>query len=110
MRMCPDLHFELEPILGILPFDSVVDAWVDTGQDFMDDSGGFKMGVEGSELLLLLTSYWDGFPNFPLCILLLVQCGWSLYCLIIFLPLGVVFKGNTLLGTPIFLSNMTLPR
>lgn len=72
--------------------------------------GGFKMGVEGSELLLHLTSYWEGFPNFPLCILFLVRCWWSLYCLIIFLPLGVVFKGNTLLGAHIFLSNMTLPR
>lgn len=28
-----------------------MDAWVDTGQDFMDDSGGFEMGVEGSGIL-----------------------------------------------------------
>ncbi|KAK4360092.1 hypothetical protein RND71_022321 [Anisodus tanguticus] len=50
-RTCSYPHFELEPILRILPFSSVVDAWVDTGQDFMNDSGGFEMGLEGSDNL-----------------------------------------------------------
>ncbi|KAH0679859.1 hypothetical protein KY284_020944 [Solanum tuberosum] len=31
-KTCSYLHFELEPLLDILPFGSVVDAWVDTGQ------------------------------------------------------------------------------
>ncbi|KAG5583898.1 hypothetical protein H5410_044332 [Solanum commersonii] len=31
-KTCSYLHFELEPILDILPFGSVEDAWVDTGQ------------------------------------------------------------------------------
>ncbi|WMV14208.1 hypothetical protein MTR67_007593 [Solanum verrucosum] len=31
-KTCSYLHFELEPLLDILPFGSVVDAWVDIGQ------------------------------------------------------------------------------
>ncbi|KAK4367820.1 hypothetical protein RND71_011612 [Anisodus tanguticus] len=34
-----------------LPIGLVLDAWVDTGQDFMNDSGEFEMGLEGSDNL-----------------------------------------------------------
>lgn len=82
-----------------MQFDTVVDAWVDTGQDFMDDSGGFEMGVEGSGILKPASAPHKLLGEFSEISFMYSFVG-AMH--MEFLLPDNVFKDNILLGTRIF--------
>lgn len=76
-----------------------MDAWVDTGQDFMDDSGGFEMGVEGSGILKPASAPHKLLGEFSEISFMYSFVG-AMH--MEFLLPDNVFKDNILLGTRIF--------